>query len=524
MQAASMQNLWLRYRHKRVKFFDVNSGENLSAINDFSRHYGITYPALMDPDCTIQEMFNIRWYPTIILIDGEGKIRLKGCYMNLDKVEKKIEFLLKKQKTGRAEKTKSVYMPEIKYPYSDKSMVLPPFGKAGIFFKDPFVKCSAPSAVCDSSGQIWVSWSIDKSGIFEKKPEGQILLARIFNNVISKPQKLSEGGGDNYSPRLAGFEPDNILALWLNNKNGEYRVVARKASGSKNSVMLVDHARYATPYRGDDMHPSAFMAPDGNLYASWYTWEPSWKPKTPEGKTITRHRHIYMSCYDGKDWTPRIKVSPPPEEAKNDDSTDPEITRDSSGRIWFTWSLDYHPSVHEKPYCEKGGPTIFARYLMGDVWSEFMPVSTYENFNYHSAFDTISHIAADRNGNLRVVWDGLVRGNFSQRNIYVRKFDGFSWGREEKISQGKDNHFDPRIIIDPPGVPWVFWVSDRGGYRHIYCSTLRKGYWTMPMAVTAGLCDNLYPEPVFDNEGNLYLFWLNIKKGISAIYYSVVSY
>lgn len=520
MQAASMQKLWTKYRHKRVKFFDVNSGENTSAVCDFTRHYGVTYPTLFDPDCSLQELFGIKFYPNIIIIDYDGKIRLNGYYRDLNRVDRKLKFLLKKNKSRKENKKKCLYLSEVIYPASDKIKTSPPFERSKIFFKDPERKCNRPSVICDKDGKILATWSLDRAGLFKNEPRGKILLASIFEGKVSETEVVFQDGADNYSPRFI-FGRDKYSLLWLNNSSGEYRVVV-KVKPEKENIMTVDKDRKPSIYKGDDMHPSGLIDANGRIYVSWYTWEPSWNPKTEHGKSITRHRHIYTSYYDGKKWSDKIKVSPPPEEAKNDDSCDPEMTIDSRGWIWFVWSLDYHPSVHERPYCEKGGPTIFSRYYTGEYWSDFIPVSTYENLGYKEAYDTFAHIAADENGNVWIAWDSLVREPFLGRNIYVRKFDGKKWFPEVKISRGKDNHCSPKLVIGPGGIPRVFWISDRGGFWHIYSSTFSGSNWTFPLPITAGFTDNFHPEPVFDRDGNLYLFWLNVKRDIAFIYYSFV--
>lgn len=52
----------------------VNAGESRQDVMSFGRELGLTFPLLLDPDEEVQRLYQIRAYPTSILVDQEGRI------------------------------------------------------------------------------------------------------------------------------------------------------------------------------------------------------------------------------------------------------------------------------------------------------------------------------------------------------------------------------------------------------------------------------------------------------------------
>ena len=55
----------------------VNNAESASDVQSFVDDFGLTFDILLDPDAEIQRLYLVRGYPTSVLIDADGVIRVQ---------------------------------------------------------------------------------------------------------------------------------------------------------------------------------------------------------------------------------------------------------------------------------------------------------------------------------------------------------------------------------------------------------------------------------------------------------------
>ena len=65
-----------KFQEKGVRFIGINadSPRNRSKVKPFVSSVGITYPVLLDSDQKLQSDFFINGFPTLLVLDGEGKV------------------------------------------------------------------------------------------------------------------------------------------------------------------------------------------------------------------------------------------------------------------------------------------------------------------------------------------------------------------------------------------------------------------------------------------------------------------
>ena len=93
----SMESLYARYRDRGFEILAINSGERAADVITFMNEYGLTFPALLDLDGTVNRSYGIQAIPTSYLIDREGMIimRLVGSIdWNTSKIHEALELLL----------------------------------------------------------------------------------------------------------------------------------------------------------------------------------------------------------------------------------------------------------------------------------------------------------------------------------------------------------------------------------------------------------------------------------------------
>jgi thiol-disulfide isomerase/thioredoxin len=86
-----------KYQDQGVRFVGINadSPRNRSKVRPFVSSMGITYPVLLDFDLQLQSDFFISGFPTLLILDGKGKVLFTHVgYIQGD--EKEIEDAIKK--------------------------------------------------------------------------------------------------------------------------------------------------------------------------------------------------------------------------------------------------------------------------------------------------------------------------------------------------------------------------------------------------------------------------------------------
>jgi len=77
-------------------------------------------------------------------------------------------------------------------------------------------------------------------------------------------------------------------------------------------------------------------------------------------------------------------------------------------------------------------------------------------------------LALDAGGNPWVAWS---ESDGSAGNIYVRRWDGGCWravGGALSAEPGSTNAFNPSLVLDSAGRPWIAWDEWDGSASNIY--------------------------------------------------------
>jgi peroxiredoxin len=88
-----IQNDWAS---KGLVFLSINIGEDTDRVKHFIQSYQYTFPVLLDSQYEVAGKYNVRYTPTSIFIDTEGKIKtdIIGAFKNKASVEKEIASLI----------------------------------------------------------------------------------------------------------------------------------------------------------------------------------------------------------------------------------------------------------------------------------------------------------------------------------------------------------------------------------------------------------------------------------------------
>jgi peroxiredoxin len=55
----------------------INNAESSADVQDFVDELGLTFDILLDPNAEVQRLYLVRGYPTSVLINAEGIIRVR---------------------------------------------------------------------------------------------------------------------------------------------------------------------------------------------------------------------------------------------------------------------------------------------------------------------------------------------------------------------------------------------------------------------------------------------------------------
>ncbi len=74
LEMPTLQSRYEQYQSEGLVVLGINAGESRQQIAGFREELGITFPLLLDPDEEIQRLYQIRAYPTTMIVNSEGDI------------------------------------------------------------------------------------------------------------------------------------------------------------------------------------------------------------------------------------------------------------------------------------------------------------------------------------------------------------------------------------------------------------------------------------------------------------------
>lgn len=75
VEMPALQRASERYAGDGLTILAVNAMEPADRVTGFMEELGLTFPAVLDPDGEILDLYGVRVFPTTIVVDAEGRIR-----------------------------------------------------------------------------------------------------------------------------------------------------------------------------------------------------------------------------------------------------------------------------------------------------------------------------------------------------------------------------------------------------------------------------------------------------------------
>lgn len=74
-----MPMIQARYSANKDKFtvLAVNFDEPVETVRPYVQELGLTFPVLLDPGGAVQQLYRVRGYPTSVLVDADGIVRIR---------------------------------------------------------------------------------------------------------------------------------------------------------------------------------------------------------------------------------------------------------------------------------------------------------------------------------------------------------------------------------------------------------------------------------------------------------------
>jgi peroxiredoxin len=91
-----LQAVYDDWSKKGLVMLAIDIGEDSATVQDFIQSHSYTFPVLLDSRYSVAGKYNIRFTPTNMFIDGEGKLRSQfiGAFQNQADIEAQLNNLL----------------------------------------------------------------------------------------------------------------------------------------------------------------------------------------------------------------------------------------------------------------------------------------------------------------------------------------------------------------------------------------------------------------------------------------------
>ncbi|MGA1870552.1 MAG: DUF6519 domain-containing protein [bacterium] len=202
----------------------------------------------------------------------------------------------------------------------------------------------------------------------------------------------------------------------------------------------------------------------------------------------------------------RLPVTPETQLTDDEDSIDfPSALEDSRKYIWIFWN-----SLREDNW------NIYYR--------RYNPVTGWEESDSRLITELEPHsppfVLEYKRKDIWVFWDAEKEDN---HNIYYRRYTpGKGWEESDnKLITDTDYDYFPYALEDSGGDIWVFWLSPRSGYSHIYYKRYNPvDGWESEDNQHTTVGYNYNPFVLKDSRGDIWVFWDAQRIESQDIYYS----
>jgi YD repeat-containing protein len=333
-----------------------------------------------------------------------------------------------------------------------------------------------PAVTSHQSGTLQAVWTEGASGSRE------VYYAEFSDGAWSLPVNVSLSPAvDSNSPDIAVDDSGVAHIVWQDGLVGDADIEVRYSEcsgGSCTAPLDLSNGRCG-PYAGEwhAWTPSIVYGPDGQLMATWASFEPG------------------TNRFPSMTWTP--PAGPPP----------------GIGACMPYTGAIYMPDLVAGAGSERR--VVFENFQTATVYH-----GKYTSGSGGSALSVASgstpRLALDEGGTSHVLW--CIAGS-----VRYRSGDGSgSWTSIEDVAVGPQCGGPPAVAIRPDGLVQAVWEDWSFGVQ-ILQSIRNVTGWTAPASVSRSPGSGEDPALTADPDGNLYLLWADSRPGNFDIHYSSLS-
>ena len=185
-------------------------------------------------------------------------------------------------------------------------------------------------------------------------------------------------------------------------------------------------------------HVSAAVAPNGDLYASWISYD-------GQGADVIKLRRKTSAG-----WQEPIVVTP-----LAADYFRTALAIQPDGRVWVSWAAQFD-----------GNFDLYARSFKDGRWSTISRLTTHSQPDFHHRLET------DSEGNLYLAWQSFRTGD---SNIYLKIYDGQRWSASISVTGHEASDWEPAIAVDSQDRLYLAYDTYRHGDYDVFVRTLADG-------------------------------------------------
>jgi RHS repeat-associated protein len=310
----------------------------------------------------------------------------------------------------------------------------------------------------------------------------EVYYAEFSDGAWSLPVNVSLSPAvDSNSPDIAVDDSGVAHIVWQDGLVGDADIEVRYSEcsgGSCTAPIDLSNGRCG-PYTGEwhAWTPSIVYGPDGQLMATWASFEPG------------------TNRFPSMTWTP--PASPPP-----------AITSCApyTGAIWMPDLVAGAGSERRVVFENFQTATVYHGKYTSGSWGSALSV----------AFGSTPRLALDEGATSHVLW--CIAGS-----VRYRSGDGSgSWASIEDVAAGPQCGGPPAVAIRPDGLVQAVWEDWSFGVQ-ILQSIRNVTGWTTPASISRSPGSGEDPALTADPDGNLYLLWADSRPGNFDIHYSSLS-
>jgi len=355
----------------------------------------------------------------------------------------------------------------------------------------------APAVAVDGSGNAVVVWRDSRDGnanIYARRLDGN------GNKLWGADTRVNADSGtaDRSYPAVAVDGSGNAVAVWRDNRNGNWDIYTQRLDGGGSRLWAADVRVNSDSGAADQSYPVVAVDGSGNAVVVWRDQR-------------SDNWDIYVQRLDGngnKSWVADMRVN---SDSGTANQYGPAVAVD--GSVVVVWQDG-----------RNGNDDIYAQRLDASgnrLWTADARV----NSSNGTGSQWYPVVAVDGSGNSITVWRDDGNGNW---DIYTQRLDGGGgrlWAADVRVNSdsGTADQGAPTVAVDGNGSIFAVWRDGRNGNDDIYAQRLdRSGnrLWTADVRVNSdsGTAGQYAPALAMDGDGNAFVVWMDNRNGNDNIY------